>query len=442
MTLQIEYAKRIPVREEVDVLVVGGGPAGVAAAVSAARRGAKTLLVEGQGAFGGMGTLGLVPALGGMGDGVRTLSGGIGVEVARRLEGRDPRVHSPEEGSLASVPVDAENLKRVYDDMVEESGAEFLFFTTLVDVVREGERADVAVLSAKSGLFGVKARLMVDATGDGDLCARAGAAFDKGDADGLMMPGTLCSQWSGIDWYAARASGQALFDEIVQALADGLFTQDDYHCTGIWRTGPDAGGGNMGHLFGVDNTDERSVSTVMVLGRRLALEYGRFFETRMKGFEKLRMTQTAPLPGIRETRRVLGDYVLSVDDFHRRAVFDDEIGRCHYPVDIHPCHPGREEYDRFLEEFRGEFRYEPGESYGIPYRCLLARGLENVYAVGRCVSADRRMIGSVRITGACFLTGMAAGMAAAMAAGGDGRTRGVDVSALRERLREARVYLR
>lgn len=442
MGAEIGYVRSIPLRDEVDVLVAGGGPAGVAAAVSAARLGARTLIVEGQGAFGGMGTLGLVPALGGMGDGVRTLSGGIGVEVARRLEGRDPRVRSPEEGSLASIPVDAEALKRVYDDMVEESGADFLFFTTLIDVIREGDRADVAVLGAKSGLFGVRARLMIDATGDGDLCARAEAAFDKGDADGVMMPGTLCSEWSGIDWDAARASGQKLSDEVEQALADGFFSQDDYHCTGIWRTGPDAGGGNMGHLFGVDNTDERSVSPAMAWGRRLAVEYGRFFETRMKGFEGLRMTQTAPLPGIRETRRVLGDHVLSVEDFHARAVFADEIGRCHYPVDIHPCRPGREDFDRFLEEFRGEFRYGPGESYGIPYRCLLPRGLDNVYAVGRCVSADRRMIGSVRITGACFLTGMAAGAAAAMAAEGDGRTRGVDVEALRERLREAGVFLR
>ena len=442
MQQNITYSKNIPVRHEVDVLVAGGGPAGVAAAVSSVRSGLKTFLAEAQGAFGGMGTLGLVPGFCGFGDGVRTLAGGIGVEVVRRLVAAGgTATHDLNYDNLRSVSIDWETLKRVYDDMVEDAGAQFSFFTTLIDVVKDGQAVKTAVLSAKSGLFAVNAKIMIDATGDGDLCALAGAPFEKGDSAGAMMPGSLCSQWFDIDWRAVHNSGLKLADQVRKAVADGVFTQPDLHVSGIFHTGEKSGGGNIGHLFGIDNTDERSLTPQMVWGRRMVLEFERFYKTYLKGYENMTLTQTAPLPGIRETRRIMGDYVLNVQDFQKRAVFDDEIGRFNYPVDIHPARPDPALYAQFEEEFRKKHRYGTGETYGIPYRSLLPRGLDNVYVTGRCVSTDRYIQGSIRVMPGCFITGMAAGTAAALAVENGNRTRNVDVGQLRGILRRHGAYL-
>jgi hypothetical protein len=145
--------------------------------------------------------------------------------------------------------------------------------------------------------------------------------------------------------------------------------------------------------------------------------------------------------GVRETRRIMGDYVLCLEDFKRRAVFQDEIGRYCYPVDIHVARPNDEaEYQRFEKEF-AELRYKKGESYGIPYRCLTAKGLRNVLVAGRCVSADRSIQASIRVMPGCFITGQAAGVAAAMAAGTAGDVRVIDVRELQRRLRKAGAHL-
>ena len=265
MQSNISYSKSVPIRDEVDVFVAGGGPAGMAAAVSSARMGLKTFLAEAQGAFGGMGTLGLVPTPCGLGDGVRTLAGGIGVEVIRRLvEAGGSRTAEVDYDNMRAVGADPETLKRVYDDMVEDAGVQFLFFTNLIDVIKEDNTVKTAVLSAKSGLFAVNAKIMIDATGDGDLCAMAGAPYDKGDQSGTMMPGTLCSQWFDIDWERAGMSREAFQEVLEKAIDDGVFTDHDLHVSGIFRTGARTGGGNIGHLFGIDNTNERRVTPQMI----------------------------------------------------------------------------------------------------------------------------------------------------------------------------------
>jgi len=431
----LSFARDIAVRHDVDVFVAGGGPAGVAAALAAARAGRSVFLAERQTCLGGMGTAGLVPAFMPFGDGVNFLAAGIGEEVARALEA--------ESGLKLDriLPIDAEALKRVYDRLLVDAGVDFTFETALIGVERDGGAVSHCVLAAKSGLFAVKAKMFIDGTGDGDLAAWAGAPFEQGDADGALMPGTLCSLWANVDWDAVYAGGLGGGESQLQAaFDDGVFTHPDRHLPGMWRVGKDVGGGNIGHTFGVDNTDERSVTQALLWGRKLVLEYERYYKKYLKGFERMKLVSTGSLLGVRETRRVLGDYVLGLDDFKARAVFDDEIGRFAYPVDIHASTPDDEHFEKFEEEFR-TLRYGPGESYGIPYRALVPRGLSNVLVAGRCVSADRYIQGSVRVMPACFITGQAAGLAAAIAVEQNTDTRGFAIAELQQRLKSIGAYL-
>ncbi|NQU43089.1 FAD-dependent oxidoreductase, partial [bacterium] len=386
--------------------------------------------------LGGMGTAGMVPAFMTFSDGVKFLADGFGRELLDRLDqagGAWPA--KPDAIKQRSIGIQAEALKRVYDDLLEEAGVAFTLHTTLIDVEKEGDRVIAAICAAKSGVFAIQAKIYIDGTGDADLAAWAGAPFEKGDAEGNMMPGTLCSLWSDIDFQTYRDSGVNHHQRLPDAFRDGVFTNPDPHVPGIWAVNENVGGGNIGHAFGLDSTDEASLTKALVESRRLVLEYQRFYRDYLKGFEKMKLVSTGSLMGVRESRRILGDYVLNLEDFKKRAVFPDEIGRYCYPVDIHPSKPDAQSFEKFEEEFKRNYRYAPGESYGIPYRCLLPRNLENVLVTGRCVSSDRYIQGSVRVMPGCYITGQAAGMAAAMALNLENRPRAVQSSQLRERLR-------
>ena len=443
-TKKLEYSKELPIRASVDVFVAGGGPAGVAAAVTAARAGARVFLAESLGAFGGMGTSAGIPFLCRPTDGIHFLCGGFGREVYDRLfrdGGAGPEMkygeHPAEIGGFIYNP---ESMKRIYDDMMAASGAEFTFHTSLVDLRREGGRVTHAVCAAKSGLFAVEAALFIDATGDGDLAAMAGAPYEFGDEEHLAQAATLCSLWSGIDWSRKEIwkDGAAL----EQACRDGVFSVPDPGLPGILHTLADTGWGNVGHVYGIDARDERTVTRGMVQGRKLALEYERYYRNYVPGCENAHMLWTAQTLGIREARRILGDYLLNVEDFVRQAVFDDEIGRYGYPIDLHGTRPpadgktdsGTRLFDRY--QYRN-----PGESYGIPYRILLPRTLENVLTAGRCVSTDRGMHGSLRVQAGCFITGQAAGMAAALSAARHITPRQLPVGELQDALLAIGAYL-
>jgi len=437
----VGFRRDIPVRHEPDVFVAGGGPAGIAAAVAAAREGRKVFLAEAQGCLGGMGTAGLVPAFMSFSDGEHFLAGGVGSEIYERcfkygVQGPTDR-YDRKHAALAIRP---EALKRLYDDLLLEAGVEFAFHTQVIAVEVRGGRVECAVCAAKSGLFAVRARAYVDATGDGDLAAWAGAPFEKGGESGEMMPGTLCSIWTDIDWEAVRSSGLWPQGELPRAFGKGIFTVEDRHLPGIWQTGRATGGGNVGHEFGVDGTDERSLTKALVEGRRRLLEYQRFFREYLPGYSRVDLVATGALLGVRETRRIIGDYVLNVEDFVRRASFPDEIGRFSYPVDMHAARPDERSFRAFEDEFE-RFRYGPGESYGIPYRILTPRGLDNLWVAGRCVSTDRRMQSSIRVMPGCFITGQAAGVAAAISAETGLGSRALDTKRLRSRLAEMGAYL-
>ena len=433
---EVTFQRRLPVKYDVDVFVAGGGPAGVAAAVAARSLGARVFLAEAHTCLGGMGTAGRVPVFMPVSDGVHFLPGGFGRRVLDRLA---------QEKALPGPATDIEALKRVYDELVSESGAAFTFYTKLSAVESEGGRVRHVVCASPSGLFAVRAKVYVDATGNGDLAAWAGAVFGKGDAQGHLMPGTLCSLWSGIDWptwEANRPKGpQPDGSMLEKAFADGVFTVPDRHLTGMHKLGEGLGGGNIGHTFGVDGTDERSLTQALLFGRKSMKEYTRYYREYLKGFEHLRLVDTGSLLGIRETRRITGDYTLGIADYKKRAVFPDEIGRYAYAIDIHPGTTDAASYEKHRQEFDKEYRYNKGESYGIPYRVLTPKGLDNVLVSGRCVSTDPLVHGSLRVMPGCFITGQAAGMAAAMAADGGCSVHDVDVKELQRRLKAFGAYL-
>ena len=438
----IRIRREVPVRHEVDIFVIGGGPAGVSAAVAAARQGRKVFLAEGQNCLGGMGTAGMVPAFMRFGNGTNFLAAGIGEEILTRLRESDgiwPAGLS--ENNNHSIGIKAEVLKRIYDEMVSGAGVEFTFHTQLIDVETNGDRVTAAIVAAKSGVFAVKAKIYIDCTGDGDLAAWAGAPFEKGDEQGNLMPGTLCSLWANVDFDTWKQSGMIASCRLPEAFKDKVFTHEDMHLPGFWQVGPNIGGGNIGHTFGVDGTDERSLTEALIWGRKSMLEYERYYKNYLKGFKDMELLATGSLLGLRETRRIMGDYVLDLDDFQARAVFDDEIGRYSYPVDIHPSRPNQADYKRFEKEFRELYRYDHGESYGIPYRTLVPQKLTNVLVAGRCISTDRYVQGSVRVMPGCYITGQAAGVAAALAVETQGDTRSINIAHLLERLKKIGAFL-
>ncbi|MDP6113010.1 MAG: FAD-dependent oxidoreductase [Planctomycetota bacterium] len=431
----ISYQRSVTVRDEVDVFVAGGGPAGVAAALAAAGQGKSVYLAEAHTCLGGMGTAGMVPVFMQFTDGENFLADGIGRRILDSL--RSQAGTFPADG----VGIRAEVLKRTYDGLLQEAGVKFTFHTNVIDVTVDSGWVSEVICAGKSGLFAIRAKAFVDGTGDGDLSVLAGATSEKGDEAGHMMPGTLCSLWAGINWQRVRGSGLSTGNSrIEEAFKDGVFTLEDRHLPGMWRVGETVGGGNIGHTFELDGTDERSLTEAYLWGRKSLLEYEKYYKEYLKGFEEMELVATGSLMGVRETRRIMGDYVLNIEDFKTKAVFEDEIGRYSYPVDIHIARPDKESYEEFHKEFTS-LRLGTGESYGIPYRILTPAGLSNVLVAGRCVSSDRSLQASIRVMPGCYITGQAAGMATAMMVEGDVDSRGVDVQELQQRLKGIGAFL-
>jgi hypothetical protein len=294
----------------------------------------------------------------------------------------------------------------------------------------------------------MRASTYIDCTGDADLCAMAGVPFQKGDDAGTMQPATHCFILSNVNEEAYR-NGPSVFaddkDSIAWLMAeDPAFPliQDAHFCQNL--VGPGTVGFNAGHLWDVDGTDPDSLTQAMIQGRQLARQIrGALAKYHPRAFGNAFLTVTAPLMGIRETRRIEGDYRLTLEDWLSRATFEDEICRNAYFIDIHTAHSeiaaslaNRE----IVVDTRFE-HYGPGESHGIPYRCLLPKGVYNVLTAGRAISCDRPVQGSVRVMPVCMAMGEAAGIAAAWASRENGDVRAVDVDGLRARLLEQGAYL-
>ncbi|HEY8967133.1 MAG TPA: FAD-dependent oxidoreductase, partial [Candidatus Methylacidiphilales bacterium] len=440
--------RSLPLDDSWDVIVAGGGPAGCAAAAAAARDGAKTLLLESTGSLGGMGTTALVPAWTPFGDGEKIIYRGIAGRVFEESKRGLP--YSKQE-DVNWVPIDPERLKRIYDEVVTSAGAEVRFNTLLASVERKPgtDAVDAVVVANKGGLKALRARAYVDATGDADLAAWAGAAFHKGDAEGKkLMPATHCFSLSNVD-IAALRQGPELHasnpkSPIFAILQSGKYPliPDAHICVSL--IGPDTVGFNAGHLWDVDGTKPETVSRALVQGRKMAAQFrDALAEFYPSAFGKAFLANTGSVMGIRETRRIVGDYELTLDDYVARRSFEDEICRNSYFIDVHwakdQIAQNAEEHEDWDQNC---LRYGKGESHGIPFRSLLPKGLENVIVAGRSISCEQIVQGSVRVMPVCLAMGEAAGAAAARAAQKHGgRLRAVDVRHLRARLREAGAYL-
>jgi hypothetical protein len=426
-----------------DVIVVGGGPAGTTAATAAAREGAKTLLIEQTGAMGGSGTSALVPAWCPFSDKEKIIYRGLAEKVFTRAK-KDLR--HVKKDALDWVPIEAETLKRVYDDLVTEAGATILFHTFLSGVESEDGEVTSLIITNKTGLSALRAKVYVDCTGDADLSAWAGAQFHKGDEHGAMQPATHCFMLANVDDYA-YAHGEEIGgwnpkSPIHAIKASGRYPEipDSHMCNN--SVGPGTVGFNAGHIWDVDNTDPASVSRALMKGRKMALAYRNgLAEFAPKAFANSFVVATGSVVGVRETRRIVGDYVLSLDDYLYRRSFADEICRNSYFIDLHLTKTEHKNNPDlvFQERFK---HYGKGESHGIPYRSLVPLGIRNVLVAGRSISCERAVQGSVRVMPVCLAMGEAAGMAAAHAISAhQNDVHAVDTARLRSRLREEGAYL-
>ena len=442
--MNLSFSREIPLNDSYEVIVAGGGPAGCAAAAASASTGAKTLLIEGSGVLGGMGTSGMVPAWCPFSDKEKIIYRGIAQKVFEATKAAMPHI---DKDALDWVPIDAEALKRIYDDLVTEAGADVLFHTMISAVDFSDGQLNYVVVSNKSGLTAYKAPMFVDCTGDGDLVAWSGLPFEFGSEDTHeVQPATHCFQITNVDEYA-YATGPRMHSSIPDCPVYDIvrdekypLVKDGHSCNSL--VGPRTLGFNAGHLWDVDATDPFSVSKALMQGRGVAQQ----FHGGLKGyypsaFAASFLSATAPVMGIRESRRVVGEYTITLEDFLARRTFEDEIGRNSYYIDVHQSESEREKGNS--GEFNSDMRvehYGPGESHGIPYRSLVPLGAGNLLTAGRNVSCDHLVLGSVRVMPTALVTGQAAGTAAAMIALEGLNTHTLDVQKLRAKLREDGAY--
>lgn len=424
----IFYENTLKIYAKADIIVVGGGPSGIAAAVAAARQGMRVMLLEQSGTLGGASILSMVAELMNFDDGIHFISEGIGREVFEKLQ-----LQNTEKRQWYNIRY--EDLKRVYDDMVLSSGVDVLFYTRLVDVIRDHRKIRYAVVSGPDGMFAVEGDFFIDCSGSGILASLAGAQYAYGDENGETMSATICSLWGGVD-FSKKGTDAARYDE---AYKDGVFSQYDNILPGIKKNYPEVnvGGGNVGHCFAVDDRDVKSLTAAMFRGRKILKEYENYYRHYVDGCERAVLIKSADYIGIRESRRILCEYTLTVDSFYAKASFADEIGRYSYPIDIHPMTPDPDGMKGFQQSI--SMRHGDGETYSIPYRCLVPVGMDNLLVAGRCIGADRAMQASTRVIPCCYITGQAAGIAAAVCLKDKTAARNADIATVQSWIKELKT---
>ena len=439
-----------------DILVVGGGPAGVCAAIAAARHGAHVLLAEQGGCLGGMATRGLVGPFMTCYDkrGETQLIRGLFEEIVQRLVAIGGAIHPSRvragtsfaawhvKGHDHVTPFEPEALQFVLDDLCREAGVTVLFHATFVAPVMDGDRIAGATLLTKAGERRVAARVVIDATGDGDVAFRAGAPCELGDParGGAMQPATTFFRIGGLTEAAVEAvrarypeDGFCFKTLIAKARAEGRWTLPRPHIN-IYRSVKDGEWSvNVSRLNGVDATDPESLSAAESEGRRQVREILAFLRDYVPGAEGVRLLSLPATVGIRESRHVLGDYVLDTDDVLEGRVPADSILLCSSSIDWHSG--GKDASGTVYLEVRD------GDFYGVPYRCLVPKSVENLLVAGRCVSASAAAAAAIRVMPPCMAMGQAAGTAAALAVRDGSTPRALDSAALVDALRADGAYL-
>lgn len=446
---RFHWQKDLPVVKNYDLVVAGGGPAGTAAAVSAARLGLRVLLCESMGCLGGMGTSALVSAWSDLADGQQMIVGGIFKEIIEKMHGSGGfrpgvDVASWQRHLHGGVGFKAEVLKILLDDLCQEVGVTVRFFTRVVDAGIEEKQGHHhlrgVIIQDISGHQFVPAHAFIDATGDAVLAKISGAPCREAGKDTPhIMPPTLCASLTGIDFHRFR--GPIFKIALAKALSEGYFSQPDRHVPGIFRNGDQTAILNAGHVFGMDALNPQSLSEGLRQGRRLAREYTAFFKKYAEGCEQIEVIGTAALMGVRESRRIAGEYELNYEDFKRRRHFPDQIAVYNKSVDIHVYDCSDAEYQRYEKEFTESDRPAAGETYGIPYGILVPRGWDNLWVAGRCASTDVKVHGAIRDQPACFMMGEAAGTAAAQCVHTGQTALNLDTETLVQTLRERGGFL-
>jgi hypothetical protein len=438
----VEPERHTPIHATVDVLVLGGGPAGIAAATTAARAGAVTMLVERYGFLGGAGTASMVSNFCGLfahdaAGRISQVTHGIADEILTRLSARDALAQpmSSRRFSVTTQAYDIAAFKIVLDEMLASAGVRVMFHTMGVGVLAADRRASAMVVESKSGRAAIRAAAFIDASGDADLATWCGVPIAIGDDQGHMQFPTMMFRVGNVDHERAQRDGIPQLEELMAAAeATGRYrfarrsavvrpqrheTEYRVNVTQVRRKDG----------FAVSGLDVDDLSFGEVDGRRQASDFARFLHECVPGFESSYLLELAPQLGIRETRRIRGAYELSAADVLSAASFADSIGVNPWPIEEHVAG------DIVFEQIPGRGFHE------IPYRSLVPNEIDNLLVVGRCASTDHRAQAATRVSGACFVMGEAAGSAATIALDRCTSVADVPVRLLQERLRAQGAFL-
>jgi hypothetical protein len=435
----------------IDVLVIGGGNAGCAAAIAAARHGAKTLLVERYGFLGGTATAAMVGPWMTFHSGSKRIVGGIAQEIVERLvrKGGSPgHVRDSSDYVATITPFDPEIHKAVLFEMMQEAGVDLLLHAYFLrSLVRDGG-VEGAVFATVAGEREYRAAFTIDTTADAYVAASAGVATQQGDASGRVQPASLMFRLSHVDLSKtatyvrmhpdqmrtslkahervapAMTAVAGLYDLWNDALEHGEVSVPRELVSFFISPYPDEVTVNMTRVTDVDPLDPDDLTRAEVAARGQVMQLLEFFRSRVPGFENARIAATGTQIGIRESRRIVGEYTLTRDDVLQARHFDDAVARSAYPIDIHnPSGSGTTTH-----------RLPAGESYEIPYRCMVPAYVDSLLVAGRCISTTHEALASTRLTPTVMTLGQAAGTAAALAKQTGKRLRSIDTQALRSTL--------
>lgn len=471
----VKLQKNVNIRYEADVVVVGGGVGGAAAAIAAGRQGKSVLLIEKSGCLGGLATNGHVSPFDATHSRSGKTFGGIGQEILDEMEAAQKLYGVPDSCITREGP---HLLKWVLLKMAVDSGVRVLFHADLIDVVREDDEIKHLIIHTKSGIEGVVGKMYVDASGDGDLFAGAGEEYFMGsEADsGKMLEQTGFNRMHYDDDTIEKYTPESMHDHHAVQPCSVMFTMGNvdlskkpyklnnknlrfedlgidkeefkklpyYGAPGFEDNGdlipmpqgrvllsltgrPNELLVNMSRIIGVDATDAVELTEASVKAQLQVMHLVDFLKRYVPGFENSYLVESSNVLGVRETRRLVGQYVLKGTDAINCVQFEDNIGCGSYMIDIH---------DPFgkARAIGGDVM---GDCYGIPYRSITPKTVKNLLVCGRCISVDHVAHASTRIQGTCVITGQAAGTAAALALKTDSTVQALDVKHLQNELREA-----